>query len=299
MPERAAYALFDRIADVTVARGGAARLRANYARVRPDLDDAALDALVREGMRSLPALLLRRLPAADPERRRPARTGSGSRATARCARSSTAAARSCVPRPPGQLGPRRRLGHHAPGPVTTVAERLQPEEVFEEFLAFRESLGMTILPLTGGVNPSSRRCARRLAGRAHPAARRPRPHRPRRRGRPVRAHRPDGARPRRAGPGRAAPAVPGLDPPRAPRPRVGHRHHLPPGRSTCPRSGTTRERAHRDDPGLRRRARRRDRRAHRRLAHAAAGLPRRPRPGATRAGPRSGPGTPRTDGGAR
>jgi len=35
-------------------------------------------------------------------------------------------------------------------PVVTVAERLKPEEVYAEFLAFRESLGMTILPLTGG-----------------------------------------------------------------------------------------------------------------------------------------------------
>ncbi len=34
--------------------------------------------------------------------------------------------------------------------VTTVAERLEPEEVFQEFLAFREGLGMTIFPLTGG-----------------------------------------------------------------------------------------------------------------------------------------------------
>ena len=28
-------------------------------------------------------------------------------------------------------------------PVTTVAERLEPEEVFQEFLAFRQPLGMT------------------------------------------------------------------------------------------------------------------------------------------------------------
>ena len=49
------------------------------------------------------------------------------------------------------------------GPVTTVAVRLKPEEVFEEFLAFRESLGMTIIPLTGGVNPfpALREAARR------------------------------------------------------------------------------------------------------------------------------------------
>jgi lauroyl/myristoyl acyltransferase len=35
-------------------------------------------------------------------------------------------------------------------PVTTVAERLEPESLFQEFLDFREGLGMTILPLTGG-----------------------------------------------------------------------------------------------------------------------------------------------------
>jgi KDO2-lipid IV(A) lauroyltransferase len=34
--------------------------------------------------------------------------------------------------------------------VTTVAERLKPEAVFEQFLEFREGLGMTIYPLTGG-----------------------------------------------------------------------------------------------------------------------------------------------------
>ena len=36
------------------------------------------------------------------------------------------------------------------GPVVTVAGDSRPEEVYAEFLAFRESLGMTILPLTGG-----------------------------------------------------------------------------------------------------------------------------------------------------
>ena len=35
-------------------------------------------------------------------------------------------------------------------PVITVAERLRPEELYRRFLAFREGLGMTILPLTGG-----------------------------------------------------------------------------------------------------------------------------------------------------
>lgn len=34
-------------------------------------------------------------------------------------------------------------------PLTTVAERLQPERLYEEFVAYRISLGMEILPLTG------------------------------------------------------------------------------------------------------------------------------------------------------
>lgn len=38
-------------------------------------------------------------------------------------------------------------------PVTTVAERLKPEAVYEKFLAFRRSLGMTIVPHAGGERP--------------------------------------------------------------------------------------------------------------------------------------------------
>lgn len=33
---------------------------------------------------------------------------------------------------------------------TTVAERLKPERLFERFVAYRESIGMEVLPLTGG-----------------------------------------------------------------------------------------------------------------------------------------------------
>ena len=94
MPERAAYAIFDRAADLTVARGGAARLRSNYARVRPELDDDALDALVRDGMRRCLRYYCEafRLPGASAPTR--SSNACGSRATAPCARSSTAAARS-------------------------------------------------------------------------------------------------------------------------------------------------------------------------------------------------------------
>jgi KDO2-lipid IV(A) lauroyltransferase len=35
-------------------------------------------------------------------------------------------------------------------PFTTVAERLKPESLFHRYTAFREGLGMEVLPLTGG-----------------------------------------------------------------------------------------------------------------------------------------------------
>ncbi|MET9340584.1 phosphatidylinositol mannoside acyltransferase [Nonomuraea sp. NPDC003804] len=35
-------------------------------------------------------------------------------------------------------------------PFTTVAERLKPESLFRRYVAFREGLGMEVLPLTGG-----------------------------------------------------------------------------------------------------------------------------------------------------
>jgi phosphatidylinositol dimannoside acyltransferase len=39
------------------------------------------------------------------------------------------------------------------GSFTTVMERLEPESVYRRFLAFRESLGMEVLPASGGSHP--------------------------------------------------------------------------------------------------------------------------------------------------
>mgnify|MGYP000984392924 CR=1 FL=1 len=39
------------------------------------------------------------------------------------------------------------------GGFTTVAERLKPESLYRRFLAFRESLGFEVLPLSGGSRP--------------------------------------------------------------------------------------------------------------------------------------------------
>ena len=47
-------------------------------------------------------------------------------------------------------------------PFTTVAERLQPASLFDRFVEFRESLGMEVLPLTGGERPPFEVLADRL-----------------------------------------------------------------------------------------------------------------------------------------
>jgi len=152
LPERAAYGVFERMADAAVARGKAARMRSNYALVRPDLGDAALDALVRTGMRAYlryycEAFRLPTLSAADLASRvrvegdQPVRAVLDAGGSAVCFL--------------GHLGNWDLAGAWAAvhwAPVVTVAERLKPEEMFQEFLRFRTGLGMTIFPLTGGGN---------------------------------------------------------------------------------------------------------------------------------------------------
>ncbi|MEV5651186.1 phosphatidylinositol mannoside acyltransferase [Nocardia sp. NPDC052254] len=48
------------------------------------------------------------------------------------------------------------------GGFTTVQERLRPESLFERFLAYRESLGFEVFPLTGGEQPPFGQLAERL-----------------------------------------------------------------------------------------------------------------------------------------
>jgi KDO2-lipid IV(A) lauroyltransferase len=51
---------------------------------------------------------------------------------------------------------------HLDMPFTTVAERLRPESLFDRFVAFRQSLGMEVLPLTGGSSAPYRTLRARL-----------------------------------------------------------------------------------------------------------------------------------------
>ncbi len=151
LPERAAYRMFDLIALAAHARGvgDAQRMRANYAVVRPELSAPELDSLVREGMRSYMRYWCDAF-------RLPDRSAEDLARRVRCegdepVRADIAAGQGQVLFL-GHLGNWDTAGAWASchlAPVTTVAERLKPEELYAEFLAFRERLGMTILPLTG------------------------------------------------------------------------------------------------------------------------------------------------------
>lgn len=154
VPARLAYRLFDVAADRATSADGppVQRLRANYARVRPDLGEEELQHVTAKGVRAalryyveafrLPALRgedvdrLVRWEGAMPQLKaellagRPVlcflgHTGNWDLAGVWCAR-------------------------HL-GPVVTVAERLEPEEMFEAFLDYREGLGMRILPAQKGT----------------------------------------------------------------------------------------------------------------------------------------------------
>lgn len=151
LPAPAAYRLFDAVAVASARRGGkdATRMRANYAMVRPELGDAELDRLTTAGMRSY----LRYWCDAF---RLPDRSTDDLIAQVRTdndqpLRDALAAGTGAVCFL-GHLGNWDTVGAWATtqlAPVTTVAERLKPEELYAEFLAYRERLGMTVLPLTG------------------------------------------------------------------------------------------------------------------------------------------------------
>jgi lauroyl/myristoyl acyltransferase len=156
LPEPVAQALFRRIADRMWRRrvGGARQLRANLRRVVGDqLDDATLDDLTREAMRSylrywceafrLPTWstddLIRRLIVHDED----------------LLRDAAAAGDGLVAVLP-HMGNWDHAGAWiaATGvPFTTVVERLRPESLYDRFVAYRESLGMEVIPLTGGDSP--------------------------------------------------------------------------------------------------------------------------------------------------
>ena len=165
MPEALARRQFDALADTVWARHGkgVARLESNLRRVLgPGVTDRQLRRVTHLGVRSyfrywcevfqLPRMktadLVARMHVDDEYRLRDA----------------VAAGRGAI-----LVLPHTGNWDHAGAwlaatgvPFTTVAERLEPESLFERFVEFRESLGMEVIPLTGGERPPYELLAERL-----------------------------------------------------------------------------------------------------------------------------------------
>ncbi len=136
-------------------RGPAAQqLRRNLRRVvGADVADADLDALVRAGLRSYARYWMEtfRLPTLSPPRLQREFLLDGVNLLA----DAVAAGTGCVVALP-HSGNWDHAGAWvcAQGmPLTTVAERLKPERLYQRFLAYRETLGMRIIPTVGGARP--------------------------------------------------------------------------------------------------------------------------------------------------
>jgi KDO2-lipid IV(A) lauroyltransferase len=165
LPEPVPRRVFQLLADGLWRRDGkmTQRLARNLRRVvGPDVDEATLRELTRSAMRSYLRYWCEvfRLPAisADTILRQTDMQG-------------VHRLRAAYDSPRGVILALPHMGNwdaagawcvHSGMPFTTVAERLRPESLFDRFVAFRESLGMEVLPLTDGGSGPYRTLRERL-----------------------------------------------------------------------------------------------------------------------------------------
>lgn len=155
LPEPVAHRSFRELADQAWRRrrGGVVQLERNLARVVPDAGPEELRALSREGMRSYLRYWREVFRLSDLSRQQIVESfvleGQD-----RLAQALASGRGVVVPLPHSGnwdlAGAWFTITHAR---LTTVAERLQPESLYERFLDFRRSLGMEVLPLTGGEGP--------------------------------------------------------------------------------------------------------------------------------------------------
>ncbi|WP_039825632.1 phosphatidylinositol mannoside acyltransferase [Nocardia testacea] len=164
LPERMARTVFDRGADFAARKGGPVQLRRNLARVVGVPAEAVSDELVRASMRSYARYWREafRLPTMDHAEL----VESGRIVVIGREHLDAALARGrgvvfVLPHS-GNWDMAGTWLVQNYGTFTTVAERLKPESLFERFVAYRESLGFEVFPLTGGEQPPFTALAQRL-----------------------------------------------------------------------------------------------------------------------------------------
>ncbi|MDX3381666.1 phosphatidylinositol mannoside acyltransferase [Streptomyces niveiscabiei] len=154
LPEPAAVRLGQAIADLAWRRRGKGvlRLESNYARVRPGASPEQLRELSRAGMRSYLRYWMEsfRLPAWSKERVR----GGFDPKDVHHLTDALASGKGVVLALPHMANwdlAGAWVTTKLDTPFTTVAERLKPESLYDRFVAYRQGLGMEVLPHSGGT----------------------------------------------------------------------------------------------------------------------------------------------------
>jgi KDO2-lipid IV(A) lauroyltransferase len=169
IPESLARLIFNQIADYLWRRGGKSvrQLEANLRRVRPDASDAELRQLTRAGMRSYLRYWMEafRLPSMPTERITSGMSVTGEEQTALSHIKAGRGVVFALPHTGNVDLAAAWIMTRGFGKISVIAERLKPEAVFQEFKAYRESLGMEVVPHTGGPSPFGVMAQRLRAGR--------------------------------------------------------------------------------------------------------------------------------------
>ncbi|MEU6376470.1 phosphatidylinositol mannoside acyltransferase [Streptomyces sp. NPDC046909] len=154
LPEPVAVRLGRTVADLAwKQRGkGVQRLESNYARVLPDASPERLKELSRAGMRSYLRYWMEsfRLPAWSKERVK----GGFDPKDVHHLTEGLASGRGVILALPHMANwdlAGAWVTTKLETPFTTVAERLKPETLYDRFVAYREGLGMEVLPHSGGT----------------------------------------------------------------------------------------------------------------------------------------------------
>lgn len=149
LPERVVRAAFDRMADISIRRDGKGvrRLRSNLSRVAPKASPSELATLTRAGMRSYLRYFCEafRLPTADINARVETIDEHHFRAALATGRGVVVA----LPHLANWDLAGAWAAINTDVGVLSVAERLEPAELFDRFVAYRNDIGIDIVALTG------------------------------------------------------------------------------------------------------------------------------------------------------
>jgi KDO2-lipid IV(A) lauroyltransferase len=155
LPERSAYGLANKIADYLYKKNGKGvkRLRSNYARVKPLISDEDLDQLTKAGMRSYLRYWIDTFRLNKWSKERIVSTTTV--VNEELLRDPIASKKGCL-----VVLPHAGNWDHAAAyfcstgiNLTTVAEKLKPEQIFLKFLDYRQSIGIEVLHTEEKVMP--------------------------------------------------------------------------------------------------------------------------------------------------